>query len=246
MIHLGERECSLQRRHQKVIEEAPSPFLDDATAPGDGRAGGGAGPGRRTTSRPARWSSSSTPTRNFYFLEMNTRLQVEHPVTEFVTGLDLVELMIRIAAGETLPIDAGRRQAQRLGDRGPRLRRRSVPQFPAVDRPAGALLARRPESESVRVDTGVYEGGEVSIHYDPMIAKLITHGGDARPGDRPHARSAQRVLHPRRVAQHQLSRRRWSNTPAFREGRLSTNMIAEEYPDGFQCGRRCARRSARC
>ena len=111
IVHLGERECSIQRRHQKVIEEAPSPFLDAATRAGDGRAGRGPGAGGRLPLGAGTVEFIVDRDRNFYFLEMNTRLQVEHPVTELVTGLDLVELMIRVAAGERLPFAPGRRAA---------------------------------------------------------------------------------------------------------------------------------------
>ena len=167
IIYLGERECSIQRRHQKVIEEAPSPFLDEKTRAGDGRAGGRAGARRCNTSPPARSSSSSTRKRNFYFLEMNTRLQVEHPVTELVTGLDLVELMIRVAAGEKLPLTQERREAERLGDRGARLCRGSA-RATSCRRSAGwCAIAPPQEAPAVRVDTGVYEGGEISMYLRP-------------------------------------------------------------------------------
>ncbi len=143
-----------------MIEEAPSPFLDAATRKAMGEQA-------VALAKAVDYRSAGTVEfivdrdRNFYFLEMNTRLQVEHPVTEWVTGLDLVELMIRVAAGEKLPLAPGGREAQRLGDRVPHQRRGSAPRLPALDRPADALpaAARRPD---VRVDTGVYEGAEIA------------------------------------------------------------------------------------
>ena len=174
IVHLGERECSLQRRHQKVIEEAPSPFLDDATRRAMGEQA-------VALARSVGYQSAGTvefivdANRNFYFLEMNTRLQVEHPVTEFITGLDLVELMIRIAAGERLPFSQ-----TDVRHNGWAIEARVYAEdpfrnfLPSVGRLVRYLPPRR--RIAVRVDTGVYEGGEVSMHYDPMIAKLITYG----------------------------------------------------------------------
>jgi hypothetical protein len=139
-VYLNERECSIQRRHQKVIEEAPSPFLDEKDPQGHGRAGRGAGEGGEVRVAGTVEFVVDGERKEFYFLEMNTRLQVEHPVTELITGLDLVEQMIRVAYGEKLPLAEGR-EDQRLGDRMPHLRRRPLPQLPALDRPPHALPA---------------------------------------------------------------------------------------------------------
>ncbi|TAN47852.1 MAG: ATP-grasp domain-containing protein, partial [Rhodospirillales bacterium] len=173
-LYLGERECSIQRRHQKVIEEAPSPFLDAKTRKSMGEQA-------VALARAVNYVSAGTvefivdAKRNFYFLEMNTRLQVEHPVTEKITGLDLVEMMIRVAAGEKLPI----KQADvKLNGWAVESRVYAEDPFRNFLPSTGRLVRYRPpaESESVRVDTGVYEGGEISMFYDPMIAKLITYG----------------------------------------------------------------------
>ena len=176
IVHLGERECSIQRRHQKVIEEAPSPFLDAATRRAMGEQA-------VALARAVGYHSAGTVEfivdrdRNFYFLEMNTRLQVEHPVTELVTGLDLVELMIRVAAGEPLPFAQDGRAPERLGDRGARLRRGPAARLPALDRPPGPLPASRRARACGSTPASV-EGGEVSLFYDPMIAKLCAYGPD--------------------------------------------------------------------
>ncbi len=230
VIYLGERECSLQRRHQKVIEEAPSPFLDAPTrsAMGDQAV---------ALARAVDYHSVGTvefivdPNRNFYFLEMNTRLQVEHPVTEFVTGLDLVELMIRVAAGERLPLS----QADvRLTGWALEARVYAEDPFRGFLPSIGRLVRYLPPATSdvVRVDTGVYEGGEVSMHYDPMIAKLITYGS-TRDDAIAHMREALNEFHIRGVAQNVSFLAALIESPRFREGRISTNTIAEEYPDGF-------------
>ena len=226
VVYLSERECSIQRRHQKVIEEAPSPFISDATRKAMGEQA-------VALAKAVNYQSAGTvefvvgKDQSFYFLEMNTRLQVEHPVTECITGLDLVELMIRVAAGEKLPFTQADVQAQRLGDRVPHQRRGSVPQLPAVDRPAGALPAaegddvgrgHRCTCGGVRVDTGVYEGGEIPMYYDSMIAKLIVHGRDRSEAIAQDARGAQRLRDPRHHAATSRSRRRcWrirSSSPA--------------------------------
>jgi propionyl-CoA carboxylase alpha chain len=230
VIYLGERECSLQRRHQKVIEEAPSPFLDAPTrsAMGDQAV---------ALARAVQYESAGTvefivdPDRNFYFLEMNTRLQVEHPVTEFVTGLDLVELMIRVAAGESLPLS---QSDVRLNGWAIEARIYAEDPFRGFLPSVGRLVRYLPpvESETVRVDTGVQEGGEVSMHYDPMIAKLITHGA-TRELAITHMREALNETYIRGVSHNISFLAALVEHQRFREARLSTNMIAEEYPDGF-------------
>ncbi len=230
VIHLGERECSLQRRHQKVIEEAPSPFLNMTTRSAMAEQA-------VALAQSVNYESAGTvefivdPDRNFYFLEMNTRLQVEHPVTEMVTGLDLVELMIQIAAGEPLPLS----QSEVAFD-GWAIEARIYAEDPfrSFLPSVGRLVRYSPpaESHSVRVDTGVYEGGEVSMHYDPMIAKLITHGV-TRDLAIAHMREALNEFHVRGVSNNISFLAALIEHKRFREARLSTNMIAEEYPDGF-------------
>ena len=230
VVHLGERECSLQRRHQKVIEEAPSPFLDPATrtAMGDQAV---------ALARAVDYQSAGTVEfivdrdRNFYFLEMNTRLQVEHPVTEYVTGLDLVELMIRVAAGQPLPLA---QSDLRLDGWSMEARVYAEDPYRGFLPSVGRLVRYLPpaETETVRVDTGVYEGGEVSMYYDPMIAKLITHGA-TREEARIQMRDALNEFHVRGVSHNISFLSALIEHPRFREGRLSTNLIADEYPDGF-------------
>jgi len=220
VIYLNERECSLQRRHQKVIEEAPSPFLDEATRKMMGEQA-------VVLARAVDYQSAGTvefivdAQRNFYFLEMNTRLQVEHPVTELITGIDLVELMIRVADGDELPVT----QAD-VGINGWAIESRVYAEDPFRNflPSTGRLVYFRPpaEDDHVRVDTGVFEGGEVSMFYDPMIAKLITYG-DNREEATAHMCSALDRFLIRGLMVH----------PRFVEGNMNTNMIAEEYPDGF-------------
>ncbi|MDO7653679.1 MAG: acetyl-CoA carboxylase biotin carboxylase subunit, partial [Porticoccus sp.] len=177
VIYLGERECSIQRRHQKVIEEAPSPFLTEEVRKKMGEQS-------VALAKAVDYKSAGTvefiadANMNFYFLEMNTRLQVEHPVTEYVTGQDLVELMIRVAAGEKLPLTQ-----DDVTLTGWAMETRVYAEDPFRNfMPSTGRLVRYipPEGEGVRVDTGVYEGGEVSMFYDPMIAKLITYGNDRK------------------------------------------------------------------
>ncbi|MBC8380237.1 MAG: propionyl-CoA carboxylase alpha chain [Porticoccaceae bacterium] len=229
VIYLGERECSIQRRHQKVIEEAPSPFLNEETRQKMGEQS-------CALARAVDYQSAGTvefiadADMNFYFLEMNTRLQVEHPVTELVTGQDLVELMIRVAAGEELPLTQ-----QDVSLTGWAMESRVYAEDPFRNfLPSVGRLVRysEPEGEGVRVDSGVYEGGEVSIFYDPMIAKLITYGED-------RSQSIDRMVDALdnyyiRGVNHNIS---FLNAlmvhPRFIAGDLSTNFIADEFPDGF-------------
>ena len=229
-IHLGERECSIQRRHQKVIEEAPSPFLDEQTRQAMGAQA-------VALARAVDYQSAGTVEfivdreRNFYFLEMNTRLQVEHPVTELVTGLDLVELMIRVAAGERLRIS---QDQVRLSGWALEARVYAEDPFRNFMPSIGRLAKCRPPeaSEHVRIDTGIVEGSEVSMFYDPMIAKLIT-GGDTREQAIDRMADALDAYYIRGVSHNISFLNALISHPRFREGRLSTNFIADEYPDGF-------------
>ena len=178
VVYLYERECSIQRRNQKVIEEAPSPVPRRGHPQGHGRAGGGAGEGRGLRQRRHRRVHRRPADRNFYFLEMNTRLQVEHPVTEMITGLDLVEQMIRVAAGEKLPFEQ-----DDLKLNGWAIESRVYAEDPYRNflPSIGRLVRYRPPAEGPRMAASwcatilaCYEGGEISMFYDPMIAKLIT------------------------------------------------------------------------
>jgi len=235
VIHLNERECSIQRRNQKVIEEAPSPLLDDATREKMGSQA-------VALAKAVGYDSAGTvefvagQDRSFYFLEMNTRLQVEHPVTELITGIDLVEQMIRVAAGEKLAIKQsdvkrnGWAVESRIYAEDPY--RGFLPSI-------GRLKTYRAPKESmgngvtVRVDTGVKEGGEISLFYDPMIAKLVTHASSRAKaieamGDALDAFAIEGVEHNIPFLAALMQHPRW------REGKLSTGFIAEEYPQGFQ------------
>ena len=230
IVHLGERECSIQRRHQKIIEEAPSPLLDDATRAKMGEQA-------CALARETGYTSAGTvefvadQKLNFFFLEMNTRLQVEHPVTEYITGIDLVEQQIRIAAGEKL----GLKQSD-IKQNGWAMECRLYAEDPVRDfMPSIGRLVRYREpdqSATVRVDSGVSEGGEISMYYDPMIAKLISHGAD-----RERAIAAMlEALDNYQV--HGISHNLTflsaiMGHPRFAEGRLSTAFIEEEYPGGF-------------
>ncbi|SLN40571.1 acetyl-CoA carboxylase biotin carboxylase subunit [Oceanibacterium hippocampi] len=230
-LYLGERECSIQRRHQKVIEEAPSPFVDAETRRAMGEQA-------VALSRAVDYVSAGTvefivdKERNFYFLEMNTRLQVEHPVTELVTGIDLVEQMIRVAAGEKLPWSqddiklSGWAVESRLYAEDPY--RGFLPSIGRLSR-----FRPLPESPTMRIDTGVAEGSEITLFYDPMIAKLITYGPD-RDGAIAEMRAALDGFDIGGISHNVDFLNAVMAHPRFREGRLTTNFIAEEFPDGFQ------------
>ena len=230
VIHLGERECSIQRRHQKVIEEAPSPFLDAETRVAMGAQA-------VALARAVDYRSAGTVEfivdrdRDFYFLEMNTRLQVEHPVTELVTGLDLVEQMIRVAAGEPLTVA---QDAVPLDGWAIEGRIYAEDPFRGFLPSVGRLTHYRPpeESATLRIDTGVEEGSEISVYYDPMIAKLIVHGAD-REAAIVALRQALDAFHIRGVSHNISFLTAIIAHPRFAAGNLSTDFIATEYPDGF-------------
>ncbi len=234
VIYLGERECSIQRRNQKVIEEAPSPLLDEATRKKMGEQA-------VALAKAVGYDSAGTvefvagQDKSFFFLEMNTRLQVEHPVTELVTGVDLIEQMIRVAAGEKLSIKqsdvklAGWAVESRVYAEDPY--RNFLPS-------TGRLTRYRPPAElvsdgvTVRNDTGVYEGGEISLYYDPMIAKLVTHAPtreqaiDAQ-ADALDAFVIDGIRHNIPFLAALMAHKRW------RAGKLSTAFIGDEFPHGF-------------
>jgi propionyl-CoA carboxylase alpha chain len=235
VVHLGERECSIQRRNQKIVEEAPSTFLDHAT-----RAGMGAQ--AVALAKAVSYRSAGTVEfivdreRNFYFLEMNTRLQVEHPVTELVTGIDLVEEMIRIAAGEPLRIRQSDIRASGWAIEARIYAENAFRDFlPSV----GRLTYYRPPREesgpntAIRVDTGVVEGSEISLYYDPLVAKLCAWAPDRasateRMADALDAFTLEGVRHNIPFLAALMQHPRW------KAGDLSTGFIAEEYPDGFR------------
>ncbi len=231
-VHLWERECSIQRRHQKVIEEAPSPFLDDRTRRAMGEQA-------VALARAVDYQSAGTvefvvdKDRNFYFLEMNTRLQVEHPVTEAITGLDLVECMICIAAGERLPF--AQAEVKREGW-AIECRINAEDPFRGFLPSTGRLVRFQPPAEipgAVRVDTGVYEGGEISMHYDSLIAKLVTYGANRDEAIR-RMRDALDAFVIRGVSSTISFQAALMQHPRFVSGRFHTGLIAEEYPRGFQ------------
>jgi propionyl-CoA carboxylase alpha chain len=241
VVYLHERECSIQRRHQKVIEEAPSPFISDATR----RAMGAQAV---ALAQAVKYQSAGTvefvvgKDESFYFLEMNTRLQVEHPVTECITGLDLVEQMIRVAAGEKLPFT----QAQ-IPRRGWAIECRinAEDPFRGFLPSTGRLVAFRPPETTmqaaapmpadggVRVDTGVYEGGEIPMHYDSMIAKLIVHGHD-RADAIAKMREALNAFVIRGIGSNIPFQAALLAHPKFVAGDFNTGFIAEHYPAGFR------------
>jgi len=230
IVYLQERECSIQRRHQKVIEEAPSPFLDPATRKAMGEQA-------VALAKAVQYQSAGTvefvvgKDKSFYFLEMNTRLQVEHPVTELITGLDLVELMIRVAAGEKLPFA----QADvKMNGWAMECRINAEDPFRGFLPSTGRLVKYipPPELNGVRVDTGVYEGGEISMFYDSMIAKLIVHG-TTRDQAIARMRDALNEFVIRGVASNIAFQAALMQHPRFVSGNFNTGLIAEEYPKGF-------------
>jgi len=239
IVYLNERECSIQRRHQKVIEEAPSPFISDATRRAMGEQA-------VALARAVNYQSAGTvefvvgKDQSFYFLEMNTRLQVEHPVTECITGLDLVELMIRVAAGEKLPFaqaDVKRHGWAiecRINAEDPF--RNFLPSTGRLVRyvpPAATLEAAGAASSfGVRVDTGVYEGGEIPMYYDSMIAKLIVHGRD-RADAIARMREALNAFVIRGISSNIPFQAALLAHPKFATGDFNTGFIAEHYGRGF-------------
>jgi propionyl-CoA carboxylase alpha chain len=235
ILYLGERECSIQRRNQKVIEEAPSPFLDETTRRAMGEQA-------VALAREVGYFSAGTVEfivdgqRNFYFLEMNTRLQVEHPVTELVTGIDLVEEMIRVAAGERLRLTQddvklnGWAIESRLYAEDPY--RNFLPSIGRLTRYQPPAEGRQPDGTVVRNDTGVFEGGEISMYYDPMIAKLCTWAPD-RLAAIDAMELALDDFEVEGIGHNLPFLSAVMGQQRFREGRLTTAYIAEEFPEGF-------------
>jgi len=249
-VYLGERECSIQRRNQKVVEEAPSPFLDEATRKAMGEQA-------VALAQAVDYASAGTVEfivdgdKNFYFLEMNTRLQVEHPVTEMITGVDLVEQMIRVAAGEKLSFTqddvklTGWAIENRLYAEDPY--RNFLPSIgrltryrPPVEMAAGPLLTNgkwqgeaAAGETAVRNDTGVYEGGEISMYYDPMIAKLCTWA-PTRAQAIEAMRDALDGFEVEGIGHNLPFLSAVMDHPKFVSGDMTTAFIAEEYPDGFE------------
>lgn len=230
VVYLWERECSIQRRHQKVIEEAPSPFLDDATRKAMGEQA-------VALARAVNYQSAGTvefvvgKDKSFYFLEMNTRLQVEHPVTECITGLDLVEQMIRVAAGEKLTFTQ-----EKIPRKGWAMECRINAEDPLRNflPSTGRLVKYQPPAakDGVRVDTGVFEGGEIPMYYDSMIAKLITHGAN-RDEAMSKMRGALNEFVIRGIHSNIQFQSALLQHPRFISGKFNTGFIAEEFPKGF-------------
>ncbi len=235
VVYLGERECSIQRRNQKVLEEAPSPLLDEKTRRAMGEQA-------VALSKAVGYDSAGTvefvagQDRSFFFLEMNTRLQVEHPVTELITGIDLVEQMIRVAAGEKLPF---KQSDIKLNGWAVESRVYAEDPFRNFLPSIGRLVKYRPPAEksesgiTVRNDTGVFEGGEISMYYDPMIAKLVTHAAtrDAAIDAQAEALDAFYID----GIQHNIPfLAAVMQNPRWRSGTLSTGFIKEEFPEGFK------------
>ena len=235
VLYLGERECSIQRRNQKVIEEAPSPFLDEATRKAMGEQA-------VALAKAVGYYSAGTVefivdgSRNFYFLEMNTRLQVEHPVTELITGIDLVEQMIRVAAGEKLSFGQsdvklnGWAVESRLYAEDPY--RNFLPSIGRLTRYRPPVEGKRDNGIVVRNDTGVFEGGEISMYYDPMIAKLCTWAPDRLAAIDAMA-AALDAFELEGIGHNLPFLSAVMDHPRFRSGAITTAFIAEEYPEGF-------------
>ncbi len=234
IIYLGERECSIQRRNQKVIEEAPSSFLDEKTRKAMGQEA-------VALAKAVDYCSAGTVEfivdgeRNFYFLEMNTRLQVEHPVTELITGIDLVEQMIRVAAGERLKI---KQKDVQLNGWAIESRLYAEDPFRSFLPSIGRLTHYRPPQQDeaknvlIRNDTGVFEGGEISMYYDPMIAKLCTWAGD-RPAAIEAMREALDRFELEGIGHNLPFLSAVMDHQRFVSGNITTAFIEEEYPDGF-------------
>ena len=240
VIYLNERECSIQRRHQKVIEEAPSPFISDATRKAMGEQA-------VQLAKAVKYQSAGTvefvvgKDQSFYFLEMNTRLQVEHPVTEAITGLDLVEMMIRVAAGEKLPIE--QKDVQRNGW-AIECRINAEDPFRNFLPSTGRLVRFQTPKQTmfqgntanlygVRVDTGVQDGGEIPMFYDSMIAKLIVHGKD-RLDAIAKMREALNAFVIRGISTNIPFQAALLAHPRFVSGDFNTGFIAEQYSHGFR------------
>lgn len=239
VIYLNERECSIQRRHQKVIEEAPSPFISAETRKAMGEQA-------VALAKAVDYQSAGTvefvvgKNQDFYFLEMNTRLQVEHPVTECITGVDLMEMMIRVAAGEKLPLT---QDDVKINGWSIECRINAEDPFRGFLPSTGRLVRFAPPQQNmfaantadlmgVRVDTGVHEGGEISMFYDSMIAKLIVHGSD-RADAIAKMRDALNAFVIRGISSNIPFQSALLVHPKFISGDFNTGFISQEYPDGF-------------